>query len=233
MKKMFLSNLKVYKFIVVVSLCTKPALAWETFLGATTQIPLNVGIQLKLKHEMGFYGSLFLGVIPEPYVNLANNISTELGFYSEQDAQIISDLLPKSKYFSLGFGYEGLFTESIYLQFNFFRIEASSQTTGRSFLESLLGRTIPTAGAGNELGLEGEIQAWMLTLGNVFPINEQWFLLADISLAKPISSTSELTLAGNFPNLERVLNEELDSYLNNLWSDVWIGAIGVSALYRF
>jgi hypothetical protein len=218
---------------LILSFHTPSLLAMEFFVGVTTQVPINVGLQLKAKHESGFYGNALLGVVPEPYVNLANNLATGLGLYSDQDAQIISDLLPQSRYLALGLGYEGIYLEGIYVQFNYVKIQASAQTTGRTFLETLLGRSIPATGNGNNIDLEGEVTAWMLTLGHVFPIDENWHILADLSLAKPMSSTSDLTLAGNFPNLERLLNEELDSYLNDLWDDVWIGAIGASALYKF
>jgi hypothetical protein len=206
-----------------------------------TDVPTMIGIGSTYELPSRLRGSLSMGILPAPYLDLINAAMVGFDVYTQTTADLIDILLQNSLIMKGELGWRPWPARGWYLGLGGQLIVLAGDTTELTYYSEGIDEEILETAEEHTGSLDVSVRPKMLTghIGHEWTIKERFMIRTNLGFAYTVSASSKVS-SSQTPTTRvgvvavSTLESAAETYLNNVFTEwVHVPTVGVSAGYRF
>lgn len=205
----------------------------KIYLGPFTEFPLATGAEGKLNVTNYAHIRSRFGYVLSSYITVVNKVCKKLGYYNDDVAGLVQELIPGSSYLEFAIGFDDVPVNGIFIDFGISFFAGGGGATTKGMMDRILGSNLDfLSSALDRLEIEGNIRSFTAHLGYVWKVGPRWRITPALGFIKPLSSTTRMKSEGLPEFLLMPFNVLLDGYMDKAYSKVFLPTLSLSATFE-
>lgn len=213
---------------------------WHLSLDIQTEAPVAITLGLSLEMPAGIRIKTGVGIVPSPYVELINVISTEAGWYDAATATLISATIDNSFIWRTHLGWRPFAEYGFYFGAGYSLVALGGGLTGPEIVAAVVADPPQGTGQGQsalEIDATAMLHMLDLEIGYEWLITEIWTLRVGLGGTFTVAGSSELTVdtaGASQPQWAGPLTSKGEAYLDDVFTSyVHTLTLNLAFGYRF
>lgn len=168
------------------------ALALSVDAGLETVVPIHIGVRASIELPQRIRLSSAIGVLPGPYLDTINAVSTGLGFYDDTTASLIDSALSRSLILREHLGWRPFPDSGFNFETGYSLAALGGGLSGVDAVEAVAGITVKDKGQ-HSFDVQSTLHLVDVSIGWEWVFKPSWVLRADLGAAFTVGSSTEVS----------------------------------------
>jgi hypothetical protein len=178
-----------------------------------------------------------VGLLPSPYVDLINAVSTGYNWYDQATADLIEAALQSSLVIGSTTGWKPWSRRGFEVTAGYMGVFLGGASTTADVVEAVLDTSLANVTRGRDVEIDSKLHTFQVGCGWTWVIKERWSLRTSASYLQCFSASTTSEIPARSPTV-RQLADDVETDLNDYLDDIYTSYVKTAVLhvafgYRF